>query len=89
MWQTIKELTGQAPECYLFHRAGVLDIKVVEGEQDVAMRDPQGKSPYLKNILAKGVYEQEWTMTTTCAGKFARSSRGTWVSRPRPIRAMS
>lgn len=25
------------------------------------MADPQGKSPYLQNILRRGVYEQEWT----------------------------
>ncbi len=60
LWQAIQELTGRAPECYLFHQTGVLSIKLVDGEHDVAMVDPQGKSPYLQKVLSRGVYEQEW-----------------------------
>lgn len=61
LWQAIAELKGEAPEFYLFHQAGVLRIERRDGEQQVLMDDSQGKSPYLYNILARGVYEQEWT----------------------------
>jgi hypothetical protein len=60
LWQSIQELTGKAPECYLFHQTGVLRVEHHEGEQHVLMDDTQGKSPYLYAILQRGVYEQEW-----------------------------
>lgn len=60
LWQSIRELKGTAPECYLFHQTGVLRIARHEHEQHVIMEDSQGKSPYLYSILERGVYEQEW-----------------------------
>lgn len=60
LWQSIRELKGDAPECYLFHQTGVLRIERQEQEQRVIMEDSQGKSPYLYSILERGVYEQEW-----------------------------
>lgn len=59
LWQSIKELQGAAPECYLFHQAGVLEIRN-DIEHAVEMKDPQGKSPYLLDILKRGVFVQEW-----------------------------
>lgn len=61
MWQTIQELTGTAPECYLFHQTGVLRVEQRGDEQEVLVLEEQGKSPYLRSILERGVYEQEWT----------------------------
>lgn len=60
LWQSIRELKGTAPECYLFHQTGVLRIERRDHEQQVVMEDSQGKSPYLYGILERGVYEQEW-----------------------------
>lgn len=60
LWQAIADLKGEPPECYLFHQTGVLRIERRGGEQQVIMEDSQGKSPYLYDILARGVYEQEW-----------------------------
>lgn len=61
MWQAIRELRGRAPECYVFHQSGVLEVANRNGERQVMMKDPQGKSPYLLDILRRGVFEQEWT----------------------------
>lgn len=60
MWQAIKELKKHAPVCYLFHQAGVLSVNRRREEMEIFMDDPQGKSPYLYDLLAKGVFEQEW-----------------------------
>lgn len=59
LWQAITDIKGAAPECYLFHQAGVLRVERQEQEQQVMMEDSQGKSPYLYGILQRGVFEQE------------------------------
>jgi len=60
LWQALKELTGVAPELYLFHQAGVLEVNPVRGEHEVAILDSQGRSPYLRELLQYGVFLQEW-----------------------------
>jgi hypothetical protein len=59
LWQAIKELREAAPECYLFHQVGVLEVRT-DTEQCVQMKDHQGKSPYLFDILKRGVFLPEW-----------------------------
>ena len=60
LWQSIATLTGTAPECYLFHQTGVLHIETKGVDKQVVIDDEQGQSPYLYDILARGVFEQEW-----------------------------
>ena len=60
LWQALSELHGDPPECYLFHQEGVFRVEARRGDHQLIADDPQGKSPYLYGILARGVYEQEW-----------------------------
>jgi hypothetical protein len=60
LWQAITRLKGKAPECYLFHETGTITFDFTDEETKVLMNDPQGKSPYLYDILAHGVFLQQW-----------------------------
>lgn len=60
MWQVFSHLGAKAPELYLFHQDGVLSVEQRKADRRIIMQDPQGKSPYLYDLLARGVYQRQW-----------------------------
>lgn len=64
LWMALKELQG-GPELTLFHQRGVMATRV-EGDGEDAdevlhIQDPQGRSPYLQNLLEFEPFLVEWS----------------------------